>query len=154
MKKAILIAMILLPMLFLLPSCAAGVSQEEYDKVTSDLAAAQAQIQSLQTDLTQAEAQIQSLQGDLTTASENPAEALAYAEFLDILMYPAWKEAGITPRFQFADDAEWVAELQNRATALGDTKVSNLFKEIEEGGEITVAKLTDHCLEVIEEALK
>jgi len=45
MKKAIVISIALVLMLFLLPSCAAGVPQEEYDRVSSDLAAAEEQLE-------------------------------------------------------------------------------------------------------------
>jgi len=45
MKKAIVISIALVLMLFLLPSCAAGVPQEEYDRVSSDLAAAEEKLE-------------------------------------------------------------------------------------------------------------
>jgi len=64
MNKAILTGIILVLMLVVLPSCAAGVSQEEYDRVSSELAAAQTEIQSLQHDLDEAREQVQSLQAD------------------------------------------------------------------------------------------
>ncbi|MCK4368562.1 MAG: protease inhibitor I42 family protein, partial [Dehalococcoidales bacterium] len=91
MKKVIVTGMVLILMLFLLPSC--GVSQEDYDQVSSDLTAAQSQIQSLQ--------------GDLTVAEEKLAEALAYAEllesvyaeFLDIPMYQAWLRVEVNQEF-------------------------------------------------------
>ncbi len=91
MKKVIVTGMVLILMLFLLPSC--GVSQEDYDQVSSDLTAAQSQVQSLQ--------------GDLTAAEEKLAEALAYAEFLesvyaeflDIPMYQAWLRVDVNQEF-------------------------------------------------------
>ncbi len=168
MKKAILISMALILVLFLLPSCGAGVSQEEYDKVKADLASAQAQIQSLQndlaaaqeqnqslpSDLAQAQAQIQSLQTDIEAADQKSAEALAYTEFLDVLMYPAYKQAGINPRFGFEDDVEWFVELKNRATDMGDTKLSSYIKDLEKGDESAMYEMWDYCLGIIEEALK
>ena len=178
MKKTILIGMALILMLFLLSSC--GVSQEEYNRVSSDLATAQTQIQSLQGDLTEArgdlaeaEAQIQSLQGDLTAvradlaeaeaqiqslqsdkdaAEKKRVEALAYAEFVDVLMYPAWIEAGLTPRFVFEDDVDWLVKLTNRASDMGDTKLSSYIKELDEAA--TFSALSDYCLDRIEKALK
>ena len=90
MKKVIVVGMVLLLVLFLLPSC--GVSQEDYDRVSSDLSAAQSQIQSLQ--------------GDLTGAEEELAEVLAYAGFLelayaelDIPMYQAWLRVEVDQEF-------------------------------------------------------
>ncbi len=98
MKKVIVTGLVLILMLFLLPSC--GVSQEDYDRASSDLTTAQSQIQSLQGDLT-------AVQGDLTVAEEKLAEALAYAEllesvyaeFLDIPMYQAWLRVEVNQEF-------------------------------------------------------
>ncbi len=152
-KRTFLIGMVLILMLFLLPSCAAGVSQEEYDRVTSDLAVAQTQIQSLEGDLTEAEAQIQSLQTDKEVSEEKRAEALAYAEFVDVLLWPAWKKAGITPRFAFEDEVDWLVELKNRASDLGDTKLSNYIKGLDEAA--TLVALYDYCLgRIVEKTLK
>jgi outer membrane murein-binding lipoprotein Lpp len=165
MKKAISIVVILLPMLFLLTSCG-GVSQEEYDRVSSDLASAQAQIQALQnelavaqeqsqslpSDLAQAQAQIQSLQTDIEATGQKSTEALAYTEFLDVLMYPAYKEAGIIPRFDFEDEIKWFVELTNRATAIGDARLSDYVDDLDK--ESTMYELLDYCFETIENLLK
>ena len=56
------------------------MSQGEYDRVSSDLAAAQTRIQSLQADLSEAQAKIQSLESDKKIAGEKRVAALAYAE--------------------------------------------------------------------------
>jgi len=174
MKKVIPIGMVLVLMLFLLPSCAVGVSQEEYDRVSSDLAAAQTEIQSLETDLSKAQVQNQSLRGDLTiaqvqieslesdkeVAEEKLAEALAYAEFELILMYPVCEYWGIISCFEFEDDLEWLAELKNRASDMEDVKLSNYIKElerIEESMRIAdpvFAALSDYCVNRLEQALK
>ena len=172
MRKTFLIGMVLILMLFLLPSCAAGISREEYDRVGSDLAAAQTQNQSLQADLTEAQTQIQSLQADLTevqaqiqslqsdggVAGEKCIEALAYAEYLDILMNPVWKDAGLTPRFAFEDEIEWMLELRSRASDMGDTELTSYVKELGPGDEAAtqaaITKLWDYCLDRIEKALK
>jgi outer membrane murein-binding lipoprotein Lpp len=171
MKKTILTGMVLILMLFLLSSC--GVPQEDYDRVSSDLAAAQTEIQSLQgdltavradltkaegdlaaaqDDLTKAQAQIQSLQGDKEATEEKRAEALAYAEFVDILMWPALVASEITPRFAFENAVEWLVELKNRASDLGDTKLSNYVKELDEPA--TFSAISDYCLDRVEQALK
>ena len=67
MKKVVAVGLVLVLMLFLLSSCA-GISQEVYDRVSSELVAAQAQIQSLQGELAEAQAQIQPLQAELAEA--------------------------------------------------------------------------------------
>lgn len=171
MKRTIMVGMVLILMLFLLSSC--GVPQEDNDRVSSDLASAQTQIQSLegeltavrgdltkaegelaaaQADLTKAQAQIQPLQSDKEVADKKCAEALAYAEFVDVFMYPAWIEAGLSPRFVFEDDVDWLIELTSRASDMGDTKLSSYIKELDEAA--TVLALSDYCLDRIEKALK
>lgn len=153
MKKAILTGMVLVLVLFSLPSCAAGVSQGEYQRVTSDLAAAQTQIESLQGDLTEAQAQTQSLQSDKEVIEGKRAEALAYAEYLDIIMYPVWKDAGITPRFDFEDDIEWLLELRSRASEMEDEKLTGYVIELGEGSQTAMNDLWNYCLERMEQAL-
>ena len=108
MKKGIQIGLVLtlVAALFLTASCAAGVSpqegvsQQEYDRVTSELDAANTQIESLEADLSEGQGQAESLRSDLTEAQteiaslraelevpkNNSSKALAYAEFIDIIM--------------------------------------------------------------------
>ena len=158
MRKTILTGMVLILMLFLLPSCATGVSQEEYDRVSSDLAATQTQTQSLQADLSKAQAQIQSLQSGKGGTEEKCAEALAYTEYLDILMNQVWKDAGLTPRFVFEDEIEEMLELRSRARDMGDTTLTSYVKELGPGNEAAMkAAMTElwcYCLDRIEKALK
>ena len=80
MKKAILVGSVLILMLLLITSC--GVPQEEYDKVSSDLAAAQTQIQSLQSELSEKE-------GELEAAQEKLAQGRARIEILNAIFIPA-----------------------------------------------------------------
>ena len=173
MKKAIVVGLALILMLSFVTSC--GVPQEEYARVSSDLAAAQTQIQSLQDDLTAvqgdltaAQAQIQSLQGDLAkaqaqiqplqddkeAAEEKRAQASVYAEYLDMLLYPLWGEAGLAPRFTFESDIEWMMELKNRADDMGDAELSNYLEELLKGDEAAMNLLWYYCLDRIVKALK
>ena len=55
MRKIIILSMLLLIALFSVPSCAATVSQQEYDRVSDELRALQSQLASLQGKLTEAE---------------------------------------------------------------------------------------------------
>ena len=84
MKKSALLSLTLFVTLLFLSAC--GVSQKDYDKLVSDLAAAQSQIQTLQTEKIQAEnealrsrldateAEIQSLKNQLAEAQlPNPS---------------------------------------------------------------------------------
>jgi outer membrane murein-binding lipoprotein Lpp len=77
---AIIMVVLVLPFLV---SCS-GISQEKYDKVNSDLAAAQAQIQKLQGDLTAKDTELKATNGKLGKA-RNEIEVLN-AIFIPALM--------------------------------------------------------------------
>ena len=128
--------------------------QDDLTAAQGDLTAAQTQVQSLQADLAKAQAQIQPLPDDKEAAEEKLAEALAYVEYMDIVMYPIWKSAGLTPRFDFEDDMEWMMELRGRADDMGDAELSNYLEELLEGDEEAMLRLCHYCLDRIEEALK
>jgi hypothetical protein len=81
MKRTILTVLALLSLVILLTSCSGGVSQEQYNKVSNDLTAAQSQIQSLQS--------------DKQVLTKNSAATLAYTEFLDVLMYRLGNRLGL-----------------------------------------------------------
>jgi len=55
MRKITILSVLLVIALFSVPSCAATVSQQEYDRVTNELSALQSQLESLQGKLTEAE---------------------------------------------------------------------------------------------------
>lgn len=96
MKKKLLVSVVVLVVApLLMVGCAAGVSEEEYDEVKSDLDAAQSQIQSLQSDLDAAESQIETLQSDFEAAQ---AELAALQE-----IYPPGNFASV------ADLESWLA---------------------------------------------
>ncbi len=69
MKKIIIPSILLIIALSCLPSCAPTVSQEEYDRVTNELTAAQNQIASLQGDLAEAK-KLQATYNELSTNYE------------------------------------------------------------------------------------
>jgi outer membrane murein-binding lipoprotein Lpp len=171
MKRTILTALTLLSLVILLASCSGGVSQEQYNKVSNDLTAvqsqikslqsdnvaAQSQIQSLQSDKASAQSQIQSLQSDKQVLAKNSAVTLAYIEFLDVLMYPAWKQVGLTTRFTFAADTDWLVAIKNRATNIGDIFLTNNIQQLEKGGasaNTAMYNLMDYCLGKVEGNLK
>jgi hypothetical protein len=150
MKKAILAGIALVSVVFLLSACSSGVSQEQYYKVTANLTFAQAQVQSLQT-------QVQSLQTDKTSLTKKSAAASAYAEFFDVLMYPAWKQVEITPRFTYASEDDYLTDLKKRASSIGDNNLTKYIQQLQQGGQTATTAtydLMNYCLSKIEENLK
>jgi uncharacterized coiled-coil DUF342 family protein len=87
MKKLFLITMIAL--LAAAPLAGCGVSAEDYDKVVSDLAAAQTQIQELETDLASAQDELSQLEDENATLQSklddtNTAYEALQAEYDDL----------------------------------------------------------------------
>jgi len=87
MKKAIVIGMALVLVLFLMTSC--GVSQQEYDKVGSDLTTAQTQIQLLQGELSAKETELSAKESELKVTKEKLKQGKARFEILNAIFMPA-----------------------------------------------------------------
>ena len=168
MKKLVFAGLVISVLFF--TSCS-GVSQEQYNSISNNLTAAEAQIQSLhndktaaqalidslQNDKTAAQAQVQSLQSDKQNLTDKAAEALLYTEFIDLVYYPAWIQAGITPRYTFVTETDWYVALKNKADSIGDAKLTNLIQQIEAGGSsanTATYEMFDYCTEKVEELLK
>lgn len=75
MKRAIVVSLLVIVMLLLLPSCTSGVSKEEYSKVSSNLAAAQTQIQGLQSDLGTTKEKLSTTTQELSATKEKLSTA-------------------------------------------------------------------------------
>lgn len=151
-RRRFFISALVLLIPFVVSAC--GIAQEQYDKVNSDLAVVKTQIQSLQVELAGAQEQIKSSQSGKEALEKKNAKALAYIEFLDVLLYPAWQQARITTRINFADDLEWIAELTNRDAKLGDINVSRYVDQLKMGDKTVITRLMDYCLRALEVNLK
>jgi len=160
MVRRILLGVVLLLVSSLMVGC--GVAQEEYDRVTSDLSAAQAQIKTLESDydkakndlstvqsqiknlegdyakaesnLSAAQSQIKTLQGDYDDQKAKIAKATAYARALHIYLYPIRKEAGIPQKLSYPSDAAWLVALTNSVEATGDDILESNLQTIMKGG--------------------
>jgi hypothetical protein len=85
------------------------------------------------------------------------AVASAYAEFFDVLMYPAWNQVGITPRFTYTSYTDWLADMNNRAISIGDNELSNYVQQLQQGGQTATTasyNLMNYCMSKIEGNLK
>jgi hypothetical protein len=131
-------------------------AQTDRQTAQTQLQEAQSQLTTTKTDLQNARAQVQSLQNTLDAARNIPAEALSYAEFMDILMYEVWMAAGVTPNFSFSTAGEYQTALKNRATTIGDAQLISFVAEIEAGpvDKDTLYGMCYYCLEKIEATLK
>ena len=104
--------MVLILVLLLLPSCAAGVSTEEYAKVSSDLAVAQKEIETLQ-------AKLDAKENELEATNEKLNQVKARVEVFNGLWIP-YLEGRET-------DMAFFLELQQKVIALGDPVLTEKF---------------------------
>ena len=146
MKKAIVISIALVLMLFVLPSCAAGVPQEEYDRVSTDLAAVQAQIQSLQSDL--------SAKGsELEAAEEKLEQGKVRIEILNAFFIPAI--TGELDRMTEAEAMNYFLEWRDKVKTVGDPTLTAKFQAVmDAGSDEATMDLFVYLLESIPEALE
>jgi len=146
MKKAIVISIALVLMLFVLPSCAAGVPQEEYDRVSTDLAAVQAQIQSLQSDL--------SAKGsELKAAEEKLEQGKVRIEILNAFFIPAI--TGELDRMAEAEAMNYFLEWRDKVKTVGDPTLTAKFQAVmDAGSDEATLDLFVYLLESIPEALE
>lgn len=139
MNKMFFAAIILLLSLLAL-SCTDNVPKTEYDKVVSNLAAAQSQIASLQTNITSIQSQITSLQTELTTdqsqikslqadldaSRASLKQAALRVAILNSVFLPVLKGQQQTQSQQVAMFLEW----RDKITASGNPQLTSKFQAI------------------------
>jgi chromosome condensin MukBEF ATPase and DNA-binding subunit MukB len=132
------------------------VAQADRQTAQAQLQESQSELAQTKADLQNALAQVQSLQNALDAAGTIPAEALSYAEFMDILMYEEWLAAGVTPNFTFSTAGEYLTALKNRAASIGDATLIGFVAEIEAGtfSRDRLDSMGYYCLDKIEAILK
>ena len=147
MRKVIVTGIALVLMLFLLPSCATGVLQEEYDRVSSDLATAQTEIQSLQSDLSAKESKLEA-------AEEKLEQGKTRIEILNAIFIPAI--TGELDRMTEAEAVNYLFEWRDKVEAIGDLTLTAKFQAIIDSGGSEEATMIFfiYLLESIPEALE
>jgi len=107
----------------------------------------QNKIKTLQADLDKA-------QSEVKTLKDAKAKGLSYAEYADVLIWPALKEIGATPRFSFKDEIKWMVELENRVNNLNDPKLSESLEMVKNDESEGFLLSISQVLGEIEKALK
>ena len=144
MKKTIMVGVAFILMLLLITSC--GVPPQDYSKVVSDLASAQAQIQSLQRDLAAKESELSATQSKLSEtesqlyAKESEIEALqgkleqgkARAEILNAIIVPAI--TGELYKMTEIEAIKYLLEFLVMINAIGDPDLTTKFDEAIDSG--------------------
>jgi outer membrane murein-binding lipoprotein Lpp len=140
---ALIMVLLILPLLI---SCS-GISQEKYDKVNTDLAAAQTQIQKLQGDLTAKDA-------ELKATHEKLGKARNEIEILNAIFIPAMKGefSNKTQDEMMSTFLSW----QGKINTAKDTILTAKFQAIMDsgGGNEPTMAFFQYLLEDIEKTLK
>ncbi len=121
MKKIFGIGMALILILLLSVSCSSGVSQDKYDKVNSDLTAAQAQVQTLQ-------AQLSAKQSEFDASNAKLVKAKADVDVLNAIFIPAM--SGEFANMTETEIKDLFEEWQNQVNAIGDAALTAKFQAI------------------------
>lgn len=117
-KKLIVFSLALILVLTFLASCGSGISQEQYDKIFSDLTAAQAQTQKLQ--------------GDLTAAQNKMKQAQNKIEIINDFFVPALK--GEFDNMSDADIVKLFLGWRDKVIGIGDTTLTTKLQAIIDSG--------------------
>jgi outer membrane murein-binding lipoprotein Lpp len=121
MKKTLVLVMAVVLISLLSISCSSGVSQDKYDKVNSDLAAAQAQIQTLQT-------QLSAKQSEFDASSAKIVKAKADIDVLNAIFIPAM--SGEFNNMTEAQIMNLFIGWRDKVNAIGDTALTAKFQAI------------------------
>lgn len=137
-------------MIFLIPlmlaNCTAGVSQEEYDQVNSELATAQAQVDSLESDLSTAQEEIETLESDyeevqsdlqdsqdkIEALEEKIKQAKAQAEVINGLFVPAL--TGELDTMTEEEAINYFLDWRDKVEATGDPTLKEKFQGLIDSG--------------------
>jgi seryl-tRNA synthetase len=132
-------------------------AQADRQATQAQLQESQSQLAQTKNDLQDALTQVQSLQNDLDAAGNIPAEALSYAEFMDIVMFEFWWGAGVNTNFTFSSAGEQITALENRAADIGDATLINFVDKVKKGlvaDKNEYVQIGYYCLDKVEEILK
>jgi outer membrane murein-binding lipoprotein Lpp len=127
-KKYIVLGLALILIIPLLVSCGGGISQEQYNKINSDLANALGQVQKLQGELSAAQAQTQKAQSDLTAAQDKMKLTKSKIEIVNDFFVPAFK--GELDKMTQTQMLNLFLGWRDKVTAFGDATLTAKFQAI------------------------
>jgi outer membrane murein-binding lipoprotein Lpp len=126
MKKGLGIAVVSILLLTFLAAC--GISQDKYDKVNSDLTAAQTQIQTLQGDLTAKNAELAAKDTELKATREKMGKAKGMIEVINGIFVPAIK--GEFDNMTQTENLNYFLSWRDKVNAIGDATLTAKFQAI------------------------
>ncbi|PIR02813.1 MAG: hypothetical protein CO144_01575 [Candidatus Nealsonbacteria bacterium CG_4_9_14_3_um_filter_35_11] len=114
----------------------------------------QGKLKMLQTELGNLQSQVQTLNLEKTDLETKIAQGLAYVEYLDVLLWPMFEEAGITPKFDFSDPMQYLSDVEQRAKTLDDEILIDNLNKIKAGDSKGFNASLIRVLAKLEESLK
>jgi len=114
----------------------------------------QGKLKMLPTELGNLQSQVQTLNLEKTDLETKIAQGLAYVEYLDVLLWPMFEEAGITPKFDFSDPMQYLSDVEQRAKTLDDEILIDNLNKIKAGDSKGFNASLIRVLAKLEESLK
>jgi len=112
-------------------------------------------LKQMQTQLAGLTTQVQTLTTQNAATQVKLTKALGYVEYLDVMLWSAWKQMNITPRFNFDNEVSYMLDLQNRSRALNDTQLSNLLQSFAtQQGDVVFTQTLNYIIQQITNSLK
>jgi hypothetical protein len=153
MKKAFGLVLALILILLLSASC--GIAQDKYDKVTSDLTAAQVQIQKVQGDLAAKNTELSTKASELKAAQDKLGKAKAEVEIFNAIFIPAM--SGELNNMSEAEGINLFFNLRDKVKAIGDPTLTAKLQAVIDSGssdETVILPFFVYLLEDISRALE
>jgi len=152
MKKAFGLALILILLLMLSVSC--GISQDKYDKVVSELSAAQVQIQKLQGDLNVKTTELSAKEAQLKATNDKLTKAKNEVEVLNNIMIPS-----LTGEYNNKTETELLNLFfgwRDKVNAIGDASLNAKFQALidTKGSDVATMAFLQYLFEDIARTLK
>lgn len=134
--KAIIAGVALLLISFLTASCSPGVSQEEYDRVSSELTQTQQELASTRSQLSKAQSDLEGLR-----------KACPPGDFATLTELENWAKAHVQPTTTYVD-AAFKAALKVQSAALGDGYLVSVNIDYDQVGDsyvVSCSAITGDC---------
>ena len=126
MRKAMVVVLSLILILLFVTAC--GIPREEYDKLSSDFAAVQAQIQALQGELSTKETELSAKKSELEATKEKLGQGKARIEILNAIFIPAM--TGELDRMTEGESVAFFFEWRDKVIAVGDPTLTAKFESM------------------------
>jgi len=114
----------------------------------------QNKLRDMQVELNKTKLEIQNLEQEKTVLKDKTDKALLYIEYLDLIVYPILKDAGISSRVKFDNDMSWLLEVEKRAASFNNSKLNDYLARLKSHDDKAFGLMMDLILGEVEKILK